>query len=106
MNNSIFKLNSKYSSDLLSIVAAIIFSVIILSLKFNYSDNERAIAALTKNNYSEIKNLDVGNYSNCAFKWYSKSVVGQTKFTAKKNGITYKGTVCLVFLGDDKIVLN
>lgn len=106
MNNSIFKF--KYSSDLLSIsiVAAIIFSIIILSLKFNYSDNERAIAALTKNNYSEIKNLDVGNYSNCAFKWYSKSVVGQTKFTAKKNGITYNGTICFVVFGDDKIVLN
>lgn len=104
MNTSIFKY--KYISDILSIIALILFSVIFLSLKFNYSDNERAITALTKNNYSEIKNLDLGDYSTCAFEWYSRSVVGQTKFTATKNGITYNGTICFVAFGDDKIVLN
>ncbi len=89
---------------LLVISGFIVFSF--FSFTLNNSDSERAKKVLIENNYTNITDLDVGKRSNCLFKWYSKNVIGQTKFTANKDGKTYTGTVCLNTFIEDKIVLD
>jgi len=89
---------------LLVISGLIVFAFLNFSL--NNSDSERAKKVLIENNYTNITDLDVGKRSNCAFKWYYKNVIGQTKFTATKDGKKYTGTVCLNFIFEDKIVLD
>lgn len=89
----------------LLVMSGIIFFAF-FSFSLHNSDNERAKKVLIENNYTDITNLDVGKRSNCMFQWYYKNVVGQTQFTATKDGKIYKGTVCLNFMVEDKIVLD
>lgn len=92
--------------DIFLLVMSGIIVYIFFSFSLNHSDNDRAIKVLIENNYTDITDLDVGKRSKCIFKWYSKNVVGQTKFTANKDGKKYTGTVCLNFMIEDKIVLD
>ncbi len=89
---------------ILSLSVLIIFCYFHITL--NYSDNDRAIKVLTAHNYTNIKNLELGQRSKCTFTWFNKHVVGQTQFTATKDGKQHTGTVCLNAFIEDKIVLD